>query len=74
MISGDAYGGAIGQRTTVTTYVPPQATRIEDAVDVAGANVLARWTGRTTRNSHSRFGHFDQLGEIAGRVSGGSQG
>lgn len=50
-VQGDLYRGHAGQRVTVTTYTPPYATSVDDDVELAGGNVLARWTSRTSKGS-----------------------
>ena len=52
-VQGDVYAGWAGQRLNVTTYTPPFSTRIDDRADLAGGNLLGRWTtgpdaGRST--------------------------
>jgi len=42
-VQGDAYRGATGQRTNLTTLVPPSIRVIEQDADLAGGNILARW-------------------------------
>ena len=43
-IQGDIYDARLGQRPTVTTYVPPYAEVSTIDAPLSGGNVLARWT------------------------------
>ncbi len=45
-LQGDVYQGRIGERTLVTSYVPPYGVTGDFPAPVSGGNVLARW-GRT---------------------------
>lgn len=42
-VQGDLYMGESGQRTALTTLVPPATTTVQQDTDLAGGNLLGRW-------------------------------
>jgi iron complex outermembrane receptor protein len=49
-LQGDAYAGASGQRSNLTTLTPPAVRVIEEDADLSGGNVLGRWGGPVGRS------------------------
>jgi len=45
IVQGDAYRGAAGQRSNLSSLTPPSIQVIEKDADLSGGNVLARWGG-----------------------------
>jgi iron complex outermembrane receptor protein len=43
-LQGDLYGGEVGETVLRPALAPPFATRVETRNDVAGGNLLGRWT------------------------------
>lgn len=65
---GDLYDGRLGERVTIPALTPPFAQSYNQHVPVCGANVLARWTLKTTGGSEinvqSYYEHTLRLGGI----------
>jgi iron complex outermembrane recepter protein len=43
-LQGDLYNGDAGQSVGITTFSPPYMTNVEQSAELAGGNLLGRWT------------------------------
>ena len=65
---GDLYGGEVGERVTVPTLTAPFSRTFNQHSDVTGANILGRWTLKTSHESQlsiqSWFEHTNRENEV----------
>jgi iron complex outermembrane recepter protein len=59
-VQGDIYAQEDGERVTLSTYTPPSNQTLDGTADLAGGNILARWTRTLASGDFQIQGYYDR--------------
>jgi iron complex outermembrane receptor protein len=67
-LQGDLYKGAVGQRENLAFYSPPSSIMVDQAQDVSGGNILARWRHDANRSDFQLQAYYDRTYRLGSQV------
>jgi len=68
-LQGDLYKGVVGQRQSIAFYSPPSSINVDQAQDVSGGNILARWRHELGSGSDFQFqAYYDRTYRLGSQV------